>query len=104
MAARDREGYDDAVADLETVGVCADVDDFAHELVAKDVAAAFTSQIEVGVVGEVDNRIFVRRRRIFDAQFVVAAERVGDVHFQIAGIAFFPIFTQIAESHGRAAW
>ena len=37
-AARDRERHDDAVADLQLGVLLADLDDFAHELVAEDVA------------------------------------------------------------------
>src|SRR3954467_381514 len=47
VAARDREGDDDAVADLQAGHITAGLDDLAHELVAEDVALLHRRDVPV---------------------------------------------------------
>ena len=63
----------------------------------KHIAA--TRQIEVGVIAEVDQRGFVRRRRVVNPQLIVVREGVGHVRSEVAGIAFFAVLAQISQPH-----
>src|SRR5580658_2519274 len=61
-----------------------------------DGTAALAIQVEIGVIGEVQNGLFVGGCVVFDAQSVFA-EVVGDRYLKVAGIAFLPVFGKIVQ-------
>src|SRR5208283_2346599 len=68
--------------------------------VLKDVAVALAFQIEVTVIGEVQNGGLVGFRRVLDLELIRSGECVGDVDGQCAGIALFAVGADIGEAHG----
>ena len=48
-------------------------------------------------MGQIDDGIFVGRRRIIDLQLIVIRQRVRDLDRQIPGIAFLPVLAQIVQ-------
>ena len=50
----------------------------------------FSAQIEISVIGEVDRRLFIGNRRIFDPQNAVG-KSIYDRHFEISRIIFLPV-------------
>src|SRR5215218_1661440 len=58
---------------------------------------AFSGQIPVGMVGQVNVRRLVGRRVIVDADLVVVGQGIGDLDVQIAGIPLFHIRTDSAQ-------
>lgn len=50
----------------------------------------FAAQIEIGVIGEIDRRLFIRNGGIVDAEHAVR-KRIDDRHVEIAGIVFFAV-------------
>src|SRR5262245_43223995 len=91
LAGRNQRGIDRGVA----IGV--ELQDFA-----KNVAAARAAQIEVAVVGEIDDGGLVGRDPIGEPQRVVVGQLVGDARSQRAGIAFFAVFADVGELHSGA--
>ena len=69
------------------------------ELVLEDVAAVVTSQIEIGVLREVDRRGRVAHRGVINGQRLVVTKRVGHGDVTVAGIPFLPIETSKTELH-----
>ena len=67
-----------------------------REHVAEDVAFALAGEIEVGVIGEVDDGVFVGGRGVIDFEFA-ACERVADDSGERAGIACFAGFADVGE-------
>ena len=75
-------------------------DRFTVDLVAKDVAVSRAPQIEVAVLGQVDDRVLVRRGFDLQPEFVVVGERVHDVRREGAGKAFLAVRADVAHRHG----
>ena len=67
-----------------------------REHVAEDVAFALAGEIEVRVIGEIDDGVFVGRRGVVEFQFA-ACERVADDRGQRAGIAGFAILADVGQ-------
>ena len=60
-----------------------------HDIV-EDGAVALAVQVEVGVVGEVDRRLFVRRSGIVNAHFAVLKD-IRHAHLEIPGIVLLAV-------------
>ena len=58
-------------------------------------------QVEIRVVGQVENRRLVRLGDILNAQFVPVRQRVSHRHLEIAGEMLLPIQAQPGEAHRR---
>ena len=71
------------------------------KFVIENVAVA--REVEVGVVGEIDDGGFVGGGFVIDTKFVFVGEGVGDLCRKCAGIIFFAIFADVSELHGRFA-
>ena len=71
-------------------------------MVPQNVAAAFSCQVEIGVLRKIDGRGLVGGGFVIHNQLVVVGQGIADFDFQVAGIAFFAILTQIAESNSDA--
>ncbi len=61
------------------------------EEVAEDVTAALAGQVEVGVVGQVDDGGVVRGGAVVDGQLPRRRQGVGDAHVQCAGEALVAV-------------
>src|SRR4029077_7805727 len=68
--------------------------------VLKDVTVALARQIEITVIGEVENGGLVSFSRVLDLELIGIGERVGDVDSQRGGIALFTVGADIREAHG----
>ena len=68
--------------------------------VLKDVAVALTRQVEVTMIGEIQNGGLVRFCRVLDLELIRIGKGVGDVDSQRAGIALFAVGADIGETHG----
>src|SRR5205823_873589 len=77
MAARDREGHDNAVARFKGLVLVADVDHLAHELVAEDVA--FLHRRDVRVVEVQIRAADGGRRDLEDGITRIEYGRIGHV-------------------------
>ena len=64
----------------------------------QDGAAAFTGEVPVGVIGEVQHRIGIGMSLIVDRQLVLFSQCVDDFYLEIAGIAFLSIDTGVGQS------
>jgi hypothetical protein len=85
-------GRDEALVDrCEMVGI-------DLYLVAKDVAAACPSQVEVGVVGQIDDGRFVGRGSIIDAELVVLGEGVVDCDLEPSRIALVAVQADVVQA------
>ena len=60
--------------------------------------AVLAGEIEIAVIGDVDDRRPIRGRSILDRQFVVVAQRVGRGDLQRSGIAAFAIGAYVPEA------
>src|SRR5689334_24586618 len=57
-----------------------------HEVMLENVSVAFTREIEIGVVRQVENGVYVGRRGVIDPELVVVRQSVDDSRAQVAGI------------------
>jgi len=62
-----------------------------HQFMLQDVSRSLTCQIEITMLRQIDGSRFVRSGLIIEDQLILFAKRVGDFHFQVAGIAFFAV-------------
>ncbi len=69
-----------------------------HDLV-EDEAVALAREIEVAVVGEVDRRRLVGRRRVVQAQFVRVGERVDHRHVERPRVPLVAVRAAMGECH-----
>src|ERR1700683_897273 len=74
-----------------------------HQLIAENVRAAGSGEIEIGMVGEVKDGVFIRGGGIFETHFILRCERVSDEERKIARIAFFAILAEVFELEGGAS-
>ena len=65
--------------------------------VVEDIA--FAREIEIGVVGQVDDRILVAVRKVADGQGVAVIERHGHLNAHLAGEAFLAVVGDVGEQH-----
>jgi hypothetical protein len=75
-ATRDGEGHDDAIADFQARVLRADLDDFAHELMAEHVA--FLHRRNVAIVDVQIRSADRRRRHLDDGVAWIEDDRVRD--------------------------
>ena len=68
-----------------------------HQLVGENVAVTLAGEIEVGVIGEIDDGFFVGGGGIIDVQSVGVRPRVGDGDFQVAGKTFLAVFAEVGK-------
>ncbi len=65
----------------------------------QNIASSFTCQIEITMLGEVHWSGLVSCGLVFDHEFIIVREGVGDLRLQIPGVAFFAIFAGICEDN-----
>ena len=65
------------------------------ELMVKDVAVALSVEVEVGVVGQIDDRLPVAPGSQSQLKGILIAPHVMGYHFQIAGIAGLSVLREI---------
>src|SRR3984885_15601351 len=70
---------------------------------SQNVSFALAGEIEIRMVGQVDDSIFVSRRLVIDAQLVIISKRVSDSGRQIAGITFLAVFAEVRQGQHRSA-
>ena len=96
------DGEDLACGDESGVGV--GVGTAGHfEDVVEDGAVAVTCEVEVGVVGEVDDGGSVGGCGVDDGEFVAVVEGVGDLAVEFAGVVFFAVGAGVGEDEGGGA-
>ena len=71
-------------------------------MMPQNVAAAFSCQVEIGVLRKIDGRGLVGGGFVIHDQLVFVGQRIADFDLKVAGIAFFAVLTQIAESNSNA--
>ena len=93
---RDLAGRDRGRVDRRVVG--------GHQLqlVVVGAAGALAGEVEVGVVGQVDDRRRVGRRVVVDPQLVVVGQGVGDLDLERAGVALLAVRAGVAEPQADA--
>src|SRR2546430_7060446 len=64
---------------------------------AENIAGALAAEIEIRVVGEIDNGFFVGGRGISDPQCVRIRQGVDHTHFQISGEAFLAVLAEVGK-------
>lgn len=68
----------------------------------EDITSALARQVEITVVGQINDCRPVGRRRIVDAQFVGRANSVGYLHGEVPGIALIAVGAQMAQDQRLA--
>src|SRR6185369_11559362 len=71
-----------------------------RNLGAKNVAATFAREVEIGVFRQVGNRVFVGRSSVVDLDFIVIGKSVDDSDVEIARITFLAVFAEISQDDG----
>ena len=92
FAGRDQGGVDRRVA------ICID-----HELMIEHVARAFALQVEIRMLGEIDDRRFVGGRMKVEREFIAVGERVGDAHRKRARKTFIAVRARVREHDAHLA-
>src|SRR5689334_10398444 len=72
-----------------------------HEFFVQDGAAARAAQIEVRMVGQVHDCVFVRRGAVVDVQRVFIVQRIANRNLELARIALFAVLTRVAKLQAR---
>ncbi len=62
------------------------------DLLVQDGACAVSCEIEIGVIGRIDDCSLVGRRLISDLQGILLSQRVRDREFQISRESLLPVF------------
>ena len=62
-----------------------------RQLMVKDRAGAFAGEVEVGVIGQVEEVGLVGRGLVVDAELVGVGQGVGDVDGEVAGVALLAV-------------
>ena len=70
------------------------------QAMVSNIAFAFTFQVEIGVVGEVNDCGSVGLGAVLNAEGIVSTELVAHLHFEISGEALLAIGRAVAESDG----
>jgi len=70
------------------------------QMMVKDAAGSLAVQVEVGVVGQVDDRFAVRGGLVVYGQPVVGQQAVGHLHGDVARKALVPVGQHVAEPDG----
>lgn len=68
-----------------------------HKFMSEDVAVAFTFEVEVGMLGQVDGGGFVGCRAVVHQERVLVVEFIAHRNVKITGIAFLLVFGQITK-------
>src|SRR5262249_39629686 len=69
----------------------------------QNVAAPFTGEIKISVIGEIYDCGLVGGGRILDTKGIVIAKRVRDFDVQVSRKTFLSILAQITEAHSRTS-
>ena len=75
-----------------------------REFVIQNVAGAFSGQIEITVLAQIDGRGLVGGGFVVDDQFVGVGQSVGDFERQISGKAVVTIFAEVGVGHASLAF
>src|SRR5690348_3289907 len=67
---------------------------------AEDVAVPFSGEIEIRMIGDIEDRVFIGGGGIIDAELVGFGERVNNAGGEIARIAFLAVLAEISEFEG----
>ena len=68
-----------------------------YQQVAENIAGALAGEIEIRVVGEIDDGFLVAGRGISDPQCVRIRQGVDHTHFQISGEAFLAVLAEVGK-------
>ena len=68
-----------------------------HQLMVKDTAVCRCAEIEIGVVGHVDDRFRVRFGFVMNFKLVPVREDIGDLYVNIAGKALLAVRTAVGK-------
>ena len=74
-----------------------------HQLMAEDVALAGSFQVEIGVIGQVEDGRLVGRGFVFDEQFVFIVEQVANGSGKVAGVTFLHVFAYPGQFEAQVA-
>src|SRR4051812_35453558 len=75
-----------------------------QQTMVEDIAAALSGKIEVAVVGEIHDCVFVGCGLVIDDKFVFLGKLIGNAHGEISWIAFFTVLAGVTELNcGTAA-
>jgi len=75
----------------------------------QDITVPCPVKIEISVVGDIEDSLFISGAGIIDDDFIVIGPGIGNPGIHIPGIAFLHILAVIGKAHGRilchlAAW
>ena len=59
--------------------------------------AVFARQVEIAVIGDIDDRRLIRLRLVFDCEHVIVAERVDRADVELAGVTAGPVRARVGE-------
>jgi integrase len=72
------------------------------EFVPKNIAPAFSGQIEVSVLREVNRRGLVGRGFVVKNELILIGERIGYLDIHISRVSFLAIFAEVGEDQSHA--
>ena len=67
------------------------------DLVPENIAFALTGKVEVGMIGQIDDRGLIRSGGIINLQFVLAGYGVNHLGGEIAGITLFAVGAEVSQ-------
>ena len=73
-----------------------------RHLVAEDIAFTRAREVEIGMVGQVDDRVLVGCGGVVDLELVIVGPGVHHGAGQVAGIAFLAVLAQVRELEALA--
>ncbi len=68
----------------------------------QNVAAAFSCQVEIGVLRKIDRGRLVTGGFVIHNQLVFIGQRIPDLNLKVAGKTFLAVLTQIAERNANS--
>src|SRR6266852_7513818 len=69
-----------------------------RHLLLQYVAISLAGQVEVGMMRQIEDRVFVSRRAVVKFQRILTSkQRIHDFDREVAGVSFFSIWTQISK-------
>src|SRR6266700_4038821 len=69
----------------------------------QDIPGAMSGQVEIGMAGQVDDRVTVRARGVIDPQLILAGQSVDHSDFQISRIPLLSVFAEVIELQSRSS-